>query len=372
MIVRASRPARLLIVFILLLGHGLTVGFGPPRLAAQDMDDAALWPAQVHGLVRMAPPRIDATAALMLEMATQTVLYQKDAGRRLPPASTTKMMTALLAIERGKLDDKVTVQASDLNVESLTGLQAGEVWRLEDLLYALLLSSDNAAAVAMARHIGGSEAGFVQMMNQQAALWGLKDTHFANPHGYDDPQHYSSAHDLAEIAKRGLANPVFAHIVATREHQVGWRDLTNLNELLGAYEGTKGVKTGTTDLAGQCLVSAVGRPGGQVLTVVLGSTDRYSDTRQLLDYYYATYSTVSLQLGPKGLNATRGPDGAEQVLVLPEERKALLPIWELPWLRVQRIAPGLASGSPTGPGGTARFLLARSLLAEMPLELSAP
>jgi len=369
---RASRPFRYLFVLAFLAGQSLCVGFGPPTLAARDFDPAPLWPQQVRQLSRVAPPSPEATAALLLDVATQTPLYEKNAGQRCAPASTTKMMTALVALERGHLSDSVVVQAGDLAVDSLLGLGAGEVWALEDLLYALLLPSDNAAALVIARHIAGSEAAFVALMNERAAHWGLRNTHFANPHGYDDPQHYSTAHDLAQVALRGLANPVFATMVATRQRRVGRRTLVNLNQLLGAYEGAEGIKTGTTDQAGQCLISLARRPDGRALCIVLGSADRYRDSRLLLDYYFATYRTVSLKLGPKGLNRIRTLDGREAVLVLGEHPQVLLLCWQLPSLRVQRLSRAVGAPDTDGSVGSARFTLGTVLLAEVPLYASPP
>lgn len=367
-----SRSARYLAVLLALLAHGFTVGFGPPRLAARDFDPAPLWPAQARQLGRMAPPEVGSAAALLMDAASQTVLYQKDAARRWAPASTTKMVTALVALERSDLNSTVVVQPEDLAVASAVGLTAGETWRLEDLIYALLLSSDNAAGLAIARHVAGSVAGFVDLMNAQAARWGLEDTHFANPHGLDDPQQYSTAADLAQIALHGLAQPTFARIVATRERQAEGRTLRNLNELLGSYPGAEGVKTGTTDQAGQCLVSTVRRPDGWAVCVVLGSGDRYRDSRLLLDYYFGSYCSLPLRLGPVGLNRMAGPDGSQAALVLQEERRVLLPRWQLPWLRVHRLCPGLPPGGSGGPVGTARFALGDAVVAELPLYAAAP
>lgn len=365
-----SARFRFLVISLVALGQSFCLGFGPPRLAARDVDPQALWPQQVWQLTHMVPPAAEATACLLMDVASQTVLYQKDAHAHLAPASTTKMMTALVALRRGNLADRVTIRAEDLGVGSIVGLSAGEVWTLEDLLYALLLPSDNAVAVVIARHIAGSEPAFVDVMNAQAAEWGLSDTHFVNSHGLDDPQHYSSAYDLAQITLHGLANPVFARIVATPEHQVGVRTLANLNQLIGTYEGAEGVKTGTTDLAGQCLVAVARRPSGRVLSVVLGSTDRYRASQLLMDYYFASYCSVPLQLGPKGLNSLRGLEGEPEVLVLREHPEVVLPRWQLPWLRVQPVyQPGRAIGAPAG---IARFSLGRDVLAELPLYASAP
>jgi D-alanyl-D-alanine carboxypeptidase (penicillin-binding protein 5/6) len=282
------------------------------------------------------------------------------------------MMTALVALAHAKLGDRVVLTASDLSVESFVGLTAGELWEIEDLLYALLLSSDNAAALALARHVAGSEAGFVQLMNEQARRWGLENTHFANPHGLDDPHHYSTAYDLAQIALRGLTDPVFASIVSTRQRQVGHRTLVNLNQLLGTYEGAVGIKTGTTPAAGQCLVSVVTRPDGHVLCVVLGSTDRYEDARLLLDSYFHNYVSFSLDLGPKGLNTISRRDGGEAVLVLEREERVLLPRWQLPWLRVQRVLAPARASDAGGLAGSARFTVRGALLADIALYEVAP
>ena len=355
-----------------MLGQICCLGFGPPRLASRDFDDAPFWPEQVRQLSRIAPPDLDASAALLVDLATQIRLYDKGADQRRAPASTTKMMTALVALARSDLSESVVVQASDLTVGSFIGLSAGETWKLEDLLYALLLPSDNAAAVVIARHVAGSERAFVDLMNAKAAEWGLQGTHFANPHGFDDPQHYSTAADLAEIARRGLMHPVFAQIVGTSERRVGGRTLRNLNQLLGTYEGAEGVKTGTTDAAGECLVSAVMRPDGRAICVVLGSRDRYRDSRLLLDYYFANYRTVPLSAGPPGLNRVRTLDGNVAVMALREQRMVLLQRWQVPWLRVWRgnqAADRLTVGEA---GGVAQFSLGSVPLAQVPLYVAAP
>jgi serine-type D-Ala-D-Ala carboxypeptidase (penicillin-binding protein 5/6) len=353
-------------------GSPLLLGFGPPRLTARDLDPTPLSAQQVQQLVHLKPPAVTAGAALVVDIATQTVLYQKEANRRWAPASTTKMMTAMVALERGNLNDLVTVQAQDLSVASAIGLAPGEVWRLEDLVYDLLLPSDNAVGRVIGRHIAGSEEAFVALMNAEAARWGLQDTHFVNTHGLDEPEHYSTAHDLAQIALHALSNPTFARMVSTPTWQVKQRTLRNTNELLGVYPGTIGVKTGTTDEAGDCLVSAASRADGQVLCVVLGSTDRYADSRVLLDYYYTNYSSVLLTLGPKGLNRVSSADGAPAVLVLRDQRRVLLARWQRPWLGLQRTGALAGMAGAEGSVGTARYTLGTALLAEMPMYAAAP
>jgi D-alanyl-D-alanine carboxypeptidase (penicillin-binding protein 5/6) len=320
----------------------------------------------------MEPPTVGPAAALVEDFATQAIIYEHNADLRLAPASTTKMMTALIALQRGNLSERVRIQADDLRADSVVGLQPGEEWTLEELLYALLLPSDNASALVIARHIAGSEEAFVEMMNAQAAAWGLANTHFANPHGYDDPNHYSTARDLAAIALHGMEHPVFARIVATREYRVGSRTLVNLNQLLGLYEGIQGVKTGTTENAGQCLVSAAQRADGHVLCVVLGSSERYSDTRALLDYYFAHFVEVPLTLGPQALTRVHLTQGEDAVLALEQEAVVFLPRWQLPWLRVQRTVLPLKGLAKQDRAGTAIFRLGAHVLAEVPLRLVEP
>ena len=364
-------PARLLAIAAMVAGQGLCVGFGPPRLAARDVDHEALWPQQVQQLCSMTPPVLEPAAALLLDVATGTVVYSRNADAQLAPASTTKMMTALVALDLGRLDDEVTILPSDLSVDSVLGLRPGEVWTLEDLLYALMLASDNASAVVIARHAGGSEAAFVEQMNARAAAWGMTGTHFANPHGYDDPNHYSTAHDLAVLARRAMDNATFKQLVGTRERIVGARVITNLNQLLGTYEGAEGIKTGTTDGAGQCLVSSVARRDGHALCVVLGSADRYRDTRLLLDYYFGSYVEVPLGLGASGLARVRRADGQWASLVPEQTPVAFLPRWQLPWLRVLRVvAPKPAAGDSAA--GLARYTLGTATVAEVPLQLGQP
>ena len=369
---KQPRSLRALIVLLAVLGQGFCVGFGPPRLTAHDYDATPLWPAQVRQLCHMVVPAVDAAEALVVDEGSGTVLYAKNADQRWAPASTTKMMTALVALERGRLSDTVVIQPEDLAVASAIGLAPGETWTLEDLLYALLLPSDNAAALVIARHIAGSEQAFVALMNAKAAEWKLEGTHYANAHGLDDPQQYTTARDLAVIASHGLSQPEFARIVSTPQRQVKQRTLQNLNQLLGSYEGALGIKTGTTDAAGQCLVSAVSRPDGTVLCVVLGSSDRYRDSRALLDYYFANYFSPLLQLGPKGLNRVLTADGQQRVLMLKDHPRLLLPRWQASWLRVQFTDLSVGLGPSEGPVGKARFSLGPVPVAEYPVYAVAP
>jgi D-alanyl-D-alanine carboxypeptidase (penicillin-binding protein 5/6) len=242
------------------------------------------------------PPSVSCEAAVLLEWQTGTVLYSKNAFRRMYPASITKMMTALLALENGRLEDLVTVSRTAAGEPgSSMHLRAGDVFSLEDLLFGLMLGSGNDAAWAIAEHIGGTAERFFDMMNRRAREIGAINTRFTNPHGLTDPNHYTTAFDLALIARTCLKHPYFKHLVATKERDViDAREetrlrLANTNRLLWAYLGADGVKTGTTESAGQCLVASATRDGMRLLAVVLNSYDRWEDAARLLDYGFANY-----------------------------------------------------------------------------------
>lgn len=242
-------------------------------------------------------PTIRAAAGILMDLENGNVLFQAHEDDQLPMASTTKIMTALLALKRGKLDQPVRI-GSDAVAEgagdnSRMGLSAGEVLSLEDLLYGLLLPSGDDAAVAVADAIGGSQADFVAMMNAEAKLLGLSHTHYVNPDGLDAQGHYTSASDLLKLTWRALAIPEFVVIVNTAEHKVPATsqhkayDLVTTNALINNYPGADGVKTGTTPGAGYCLVFSATRISGQLLGVLLGEpnqTARYQDAQALLDW----------------------------------------------------------------------------------------
>lgn len=277
----------------------LLCGFGPPRLADRsDLPAFDVQPPQLRAAARTRMPAIRARAAVLIDFASGKVLFEKAAHQRLPPASTTKMMTALLTLEDNRLqaEGPISAQAADMPCTCM-GLTAGQRFSTRELLFGLLLPSGNDAAVALAQREGGSLAAFVDRMNAKARELGLADTHFVNPHGLDDPAHLSSAYDLAQLARYTLrTEPLFDQYVST-QHQVltataGHPQLTldNLNQLLGSYPGADGVKTGTTPAAGQSLVGSVTRDGHRVLLVVLGSTDRYADARAILDQGLAGFT----------------------------------------------------------------------------------
>lgn len=249
------------------------------------------------------PPEVTADAAVLMDAATGRVFYAKNPHQRRPPASLTKIMTALLALEYGNLDDVVTVspRAASIFEGSIIDLHAGDKITLRNLLKAALIMSANDSTVAIAEHVGGSEEKFLQMMNAKAALLGALHTRYANTNGYTHPNHYSTAYDLALITRYALNNPQFRQFIGTRDDVVEWwgqprkEVIHNTNRLLhGGYPGVDGVKTGSTASAGNCLIASAGRGSRRLITVVLHSQNRYADTIRLLDYGFGQIEQVFL------------------------------------------------------------------------------
>ena len=244
---------------------------------------------------------VNAKAAVLIEADSGRVLYEQHAHTRLPMASTTKIMTALVVLERCDLRATVAVDERAVGVEgSSVYLYPGELLTVEQLLYAVLLSSANDAAAALAYLVADSIEGFAALMNQKAAEIGVRDTHFQNPHGLDADGHYTTAYDLAVITAYALQNEDFLRIVSTQKKviplqgQEGARVLRNHNRLLASYSGCIGVKTGFTKKSGRCLVSAAERDGVRLICVTLDCPDDWRTHTQLLDMGFATYERVSL------------------------------------------------------------------------------
>ncbi|MBE7046142.1 MAG: D-alanyl-D-alanine carboxypeptidase [Ruminococcaceae bacterium] len=233
---------------------------------------------------------ISARSYIVTERTTGKVLYEGNAHTRLPMASTTKIMTALCAIEKGNLDSTVEISDKAVGVEgSSMYLEKGERITLRNLLYGLMLNSGNDAAVAVAIHISGDVEKFVECMNQTAQKIGAKDTNFTNPNGLPNDNHYTTAYDLNLITRYALGYDEFRKIVSTYEKTIPWstreydRTLKNHNKLLKMYEGATGVKTGFTKKAGRCLVSSAMRDGIEVVCVTLNAPDDWNDHMSLMD-----------------------------------------------------------------------------------------
>lgn len=227
---------------------------------------------------------ISAHSAILMDAATGQVLYEKNSHEKSLIASTTKIMTGLLAAESGRLSETVIIPPEAVGIEgSSLYLKAGERLTVEQLLYGLMLHSGNDAAVALALHLSGNVEDFVDRMNEKAAELGLTETHFANPNGLDDEGNYGTAHDLAVLAAAALENEVFRQVVSTKTYTVGQRQLTNHNKLLWRYEGAMGVKTGFTKAAGRLLVSVAERQGRRLIAVTINAPDDWNDHSKLLD-----------------------------------------------------------------------------------------
>ncbi len=246
---------------------------------------------------------LSAKSAILIEAESGTVLYQKNAFVRMPMASTTKIMTAIVAIEEGDLEKTVTVSDKAIGVEgSSIYLLPKERLTLEELVYALLLQSANDAATAIAIEVGGSVEGFADMMNEKAEALGLTATHFENPHGLDHEDHYTTAYDLAKITAYALGNKTFRDICSTYKKTIphaeeGTRVLVNHNKLLRLYDGAIGVKTGFTKRSGRCLVGAATRDGLTLVSVTLSAPDDWNDHARLLDFGFDRYERVTLAEG---------------------------------------------------------------------------
>lgn len=242
----------------------------------------------------LTPPQFSAQAVLAQDLTTGQILFQKNIHQRLSPASTTKIMTALVALDYYKSADILTVKPESLVEGSTMGLKLGEQLSFRSLLYGMMLNSGNDAAFTLAANYPGGVGGFVDKMNQKANELNLHDTNFQNPAGFDSPLNYSSAYDLAIIAKQAQENSQLARIVSTKETSVESWDKTqehllkNLNKLL-SEDGVIGIKTGYTDIAGENLVGLVDRNGKKILTVVLSSSDRFGETKSLMDWVYQNF-----------------------------------------------------------------------------------
>lgn len=253
------------------------------------------------GALAQTEPNIRARSAVLIDASNGEILYAKNESEKLPMASTTKIMTALLALEYGDLEEIVTVDNSASGVEgSSMFLGKGEKISLENLLYGLMLWSGNDAAKAIAIHIAGSVESFVSMMNAKAKELGALHTNFVNPNGLPAENHYTTANDLACIAYHAMKNPMFAQIVSTKSRKIPWerheydRVLTNHNKLLTRYDDCTGIKTGFTKAAGKCLVSSATRDGVNLICVVLNSPDMYNECAQMLDYGFSVVELVTL------------------------------------------------------------------------------
>lgn len=248
---------------------------------------ALFFPAKAHAV-----PNYSAQAFILYEPRTGTVLREKKADEPMLIASTTKIMTALLVVEHCAMQETVNITEAMCGAEgSSLYLTEGQQFTVEELLYGLMLASANDAAEALAIHTAGSIEAFAAMMNEKAASLGMANTHYANPHGLDDPagQHYSSARDLALLTAAAMENPQFCRFFSAREFEIHGTVIENHNKLLASYDGCLGGKTGYTRAAGRTLVSCAERDGLRLICVTLSDPDDWNDHRALLDAAFADY-----------------------------------------------------------------------------------
>ena len=244
---------------------------------------------------------VSAQSAVLIECESGNVIFSKNSDTRLPMASTTKIMTALVVIESCNLSDTVKISKAACGIEgSSVYLREGEIFTVKELLYALMLASANDAATALALYVSGSEEAFADKMNEKASELGLSDTHFKNPHGLEDDEHYTTTKELALIAAHASKNEVFRSICSTkkiiikRESKESARLLTNHNKMLSSYDGCFGIKTGFTKASGRCLVSGAERDGLSLIAVTLNAPDDWQDHKSMLDYGFSLYEKVTL------------------------------------------------------------------------------
>ena len=257
---------------------------------------------------------VNAKAALIVERNTGKIIYEKDINEQNYPASTTKILTAILTIENCDLEETATVSQSAIsNIPTayvVAPLYVGEEMKVKDLLYALMLKSSNDAAYVLAEHVGGSVDGFAEMMNDKVKEIGCKNTHFVNPNGIDNKNHYTTAYDMYLISNYAMKNEAFAKIVstyqytlpATNKHPASDRIMKNTNNFVNPgsavyNKNVKGVKTGTTDLAGNCLITDSADNKLEFITVVLGaetSNSKFTETQKMIDYSFENYTLSSL------------------------------------------------------------------------------
>lgn len=341
----------------------------------EDSEYVQLFPETDIPVLKTQMPKLDATNAIVMDMKTGRVLYEKHAYVKKAMASTTKIMTAIITLEKGNLEEVVTVSKKAAGIwGSSINLKAGEQLKLGELLYGLMLKSGNDAAIAIAEHIGGSVEGFCEMMNQKALDLGAENTRFTSPHGLDMPDHYTTAYDLALITRYALNNPVFSKIVSTENINVGGRAMHNTNEMLGAYQGADGVKTGYTGQAGRCLVASATRDNRRLISVVLGSPSRNAraqSSKNILDYAFNNYSEYTLLEADEIMGKVSVKKGIDDFVHTRATQKIVLPLRKDEYDAIQRqvdmketINPPVAANIEVGK---VHFILDGKVIAESPI-----
>lgn len=266
-------------------------------------------------------PYVSAHSAILMDFNTGDILYHRDEHTKRPPASTTKILTAVIALELAELDEIATVSDNADKVgESSLYLNKGEKIKLGELLEGALIKSGNDACVVIAEQTAGSLNDFIRLMNIKAVSVGTKNSNFTNPHGLPDNNHYSTAYDLAVITRYALNIPQFSEIVEKKVITVNYQEplksrvYNNTNKLLWSYPFADGVKTGTTNAAGKCLVASASKDGRKLICVLLNAPDRFGDAQRLLEWGFN--NTEIVLMGKKGDHITRYPASIQALPVV--------------------------------------------------------
>jgi len=259
---------------------------------AQSAADETAGPRKTRDI---SPGWVSAQYAVVIDGDSGQILWAREANTPAPPASLTKIATALVVLDHANLGDLVTahVDSRRMNGSTVMGVHPGDVLTVEDLLYGLMLPSGNDAALVLAQHVAGTREAFVDLMNEKVRSFGLTGSQFVNPHGLDAPGHVTSAFDIAMLAREGMRNPVFQELAAARSYETargGGFELHNLNQMLWRYAAADGVKIGYTPEAGRTIVASAIRGGHRVYVAALHSNDIYADSAALLDWTFASYS----------------------------------------------------------------------------------
>ena len=298
---------------------------------------------------------LSAHSALVLDAGTGRVLYEKNADQRSLIASTTKIMTALIVCEQCNVLDRMRIPKEAVGIEgSSLYLQAGEVLTVQELLYGMMLHSGNDAATALAIYCAGTVESFAELMNDKARSLGLEDTHFANPHGLDAPEHYSTARDLAVLSAYAMKNPIFAQTVQAKQVNIGHRSLRNHNKLLWRVDGANGVKTGYTRAAGRILVSGAYRDGRQLVAVTINAPDDWNDHVCLLEDGFARFTHTQILWKDQDMGSLSVLGGTENQVSLLAEEDFSFPLAEGEKVSIELPGPGFVY-APVTEGAEAGF-----------------
>lgn len=348
-----GRGFLLLAAGVAVLATPVALTAGPAAGAASAPLAAASQPVPSSAILPIPP------SAILIDGRTGAVLFEQDADVRRPPASTTKVMTAILAIERLPPDRLVSIspRAAAQRSGSAIGLEVGERWRVDDLFHALMIASANDAAVALAEAVAGSVERFGDLMNQKARALGAEHSTFVVPHGLHHPRHQTTARDLARITRYALRHPAFAAIVRQQtytlvRHGQPPRLFINRNRLLWRLPGADGVKTGWVSESGPCVVASATRSGWQLITVVLGSGDLFGDAARLLEYGFAHFRLVRVAGRDQELARHRLARADREVAATVAEdlyvvlRRGAALRWEVRWR--PDLLPPILRGDPVG------------------------